>query len=122
MMRASVIASLALIIGGCAGTSTLQDQRANSVRASRQILLTVPLDLESAVSRPTGPSSRRYRRRGGYQAVPAVQRTLNQIASEHGLQRIQGWPIQSLGVYCEVLEVPEAAAVDAVLDLVESIS
>ena len=116
MRRASLIASLALIVGGCASTSSFQDQRATPLRASRQILLTVPQDAVSSAIQLTGAPSKRYLRRRGYQADPAVEHTLNQLASEHGLQRIEGWPIGSLDVYCEVFEVPETAAVDAVID------
>ena len=116
MRRASFIASLAMIIVGCAGTTSIQDQRVNSLRTSRQILLTVHQDAGVSALRFTGSSSKRYLRRGGYQADPAVERTLNQLASEHGLRRLQGWPIRSLGVYCEVFEVPESTAIDTVID------
>ncbi len=116
MRRASLIVSFALIIGGCTGTSSFQVQRADPLHASRQILLTVPQDAGSSAVRLTGAPSQRYLRRRGYQADPAVERTLNQIANEHDLQRIEGWPIRSLDVYCEVFEVPESTAIAAVID------
>ena len=116
MRRASLIASLALTVGGCAGTTAFQDQRADPVPASRQILLTVPQAAGSSALQFTGAPSKRYLRRRGYRADPAVERTLTQLADEHGLRRIEGWPIGSLDVYCEVFEVPETAAVDAVID------
>jgi subtilisin family serine protease len=41
---------------------------------------------------------------------------LSQLAHEHGLRRVEGWPIQSLDVYCEVLTVPSDVDVADVLD------
>ncbi|MBN1237305.1 MAG: S8 family serine peptidase, partial [Gammaproteobacteria bacterium] len=35
---------------------------------------------------------------------------------EHGIERRQGWPIESLSVYCEVFEVPEGQDVAAVIE------
>src|SRR5690606_16325449 len=32
---------------------------------------------------------------------------LDRLAEAHGLERKKGWPIRSLGVYCEVFAVPE---------------
>jgi hypothetical protein len=40
---------------------------------------------------------------------------LIRLAHEHGLQRVDGWPIDALAVYCEVLEVPADAAVNDVI-------
>jgi subtilisin family serine protease len=41
-----------------------------------------------------------------YGPSPSVDRIITQLAHEHDLRRVEGWPIQSLDVYCEVLSVP----------------
>ena len=69
MRRASFIASLAMIIVGCAGTTSIQDQRVNSLRTSRQILLTVHQDAGVSALRFTGSSSKRYLRRGAIKPI-----------------------------------------------------
>ena len=120
MMRALLTAALASMLAGCASTATFQPQRADPANADRQILLTVPQSAGSAAIGMTGPPSKRYLRRRGYQATSAVERTLNQIASEHELQRIEGWPIRSLGVYCEVFEVTDRSTVDSVIERLSS--
>jgi len=43
------------------------------------------------------------------------RQNLSQIAHDHGLRRVDGWEIRSLGVYCEVLVVPSDRDVDAVI-------
>jgi len=37
-----------------------------------------------------------------YGPSPTVDRVLTQLAHEHDLRRVEGWPIQSLDVYCDV--------------------
>jgi subtilisin family serine protease len=63
-----------------------------------------------------------------YGPTPSVERTLSQLAREHRLDRVEGWPIQSLEVYCEVLAVTDdrkledviaALAADPRVDLVQ---
>ncbi len=118
MRRFFLLAPLALAIGGCAGTPSFQPQRADPANAERQILLTVPQD--AAAIALTGPPGKRYLRRRGYRASPTVDRTLDQIAMEHELQRVEGWPIRSLGVYCEVLEVADSESVEAIIQQLSS--
>ena len=113
MKRVGLVASVVLVIAGCTGTPAFQSPQADPQNSDRQILLTVPQD--GAVIELTGPPSRRYLRRAGYGANADVERTLNQLAREHGLKRVQGWPIRSLGVYCEVFEVASSDLVDGVL-------
>src|SRR5690606_20920542 len=84
--------------------------------AGREVLLTVAQPSSSAIGL-TGPLDSRYLRRRGYGAPPPdVDRVLDQLAREHGIERKTGWPIRSLGVYCEVFVVPEGRDVDAVLE------
>jgi subtilisin family serine protease len=88
-------------------------RRTKPVHAER-ILLTVA-DRRSAGLPLTGAPDGRYLRRRAYGPTPAVDRVLDALAREHGLRRIEGWPIRSLDVYCEVFEVGDAAKIDAVL-------
>ena len=82
----------------------------------RQILLTVEQNDFAAIGL-TGPPDTRYLRRRGYgDAPPAVERVLDQLANEHGIERKEGWPIRSLDVYCEVFVVPEGADVDVMIE------
>ena len=62
----------------------------------------------------TGAPSQRYLQRR-YGPTPSVERILSQLAHEHRLERVDGWPIQSLSVYCEVFAVPEDRSVDDVI-------
>ena len=62
----------------------------------------------------TGAPNQRYLQRR-YGPSPSVDHVLTQLAREHDLRRVEGWPIQSLDVYCEVLTVPEGRDVADVL-------
>ena len=62
----------------------------------------------------TGAPSQRYLQRR-YGPSPSVDRVLTQLAHEHDLRRVEGWPIQSLDVYCEVLTVPDGRDVAEVI-------
>jgi hypothetical protein len=120
-MKASVsnVACLTLaatLLCACSGLPERDapSSRAHRLPAERQILLTVRQPRTTALGL-TGATNKRYLRRRAYGPTPSVERTLNQLAREHGLERIDGWPIGSLEVYCEVLAVPEGVAIDDVL-------
>jgi hypothetical protein len=112
-LRATLL-GLALSLAGCAGTSALRGQDAASPEASRLILVTVQQS-DTAARALIGAPGKRYMRRGVYGPEPSVERTISQIVREYGLARVDGWPIASLGVYCEVLEVPTAIAIEELL-------
>ncbi len=114
--RLGIAVLAAVLAAGCAGVTERPAGTAPvaAVALERQILLTVRQPRDSAVGL-AGDASRRYLRRRAYGPTPAVERTLTQLAREHGLTRVDGWPIASLDVYCEVLEVPPGASVDDVL-------
>jgi subtilisin family serine protease len=82
--------------------------------AAHQILVTVRQPASLAAGLTGAPNQRYLQRR--YGPSPSVDRILTQLAHEHGLRRVEGWPIQSLDVYCEVLTVPEDADVTDVLE------
>lgn len=101
------------------GRQSAPDARRATAPGPGRILLTVP-DRRSAGLPLTGAPEGRYLRRRPYGPTPAVDRILDALAREHGLRRIEGWPIRSLEVYCEVFEVGDASKVDAVLAELEA--
>src|SRR5690606_16343806 len=115
-LACAALLALAALAAGCSVTPEYPaGTAASSVgRLERQILLTVAQPRDSAVGLQ-GDTSRRYLRRRAYGPTPEVERTLNQLAREHGLRRVDGWPIASLDVYCEVLEVSGDRSIHEVL-------
>jgi subtilisin family serine protease len=113
----SIRAALALLLGAalaaCGGPPQRGDETARETAGSRQILVTVRQS-ESLSLGLTGTPGQRYQQRR-YGPSPTVERILSQIAREHSLERAEGWPIQSLSVYCEVLVVPEGRSVEATI-------
>jgi subtilisin family serine protease len=107
----------AVLLAGCAGsavrTTTAADATAAAAAAARQILITVRQPATLAAGLTGAPNQRYVQRR--YGPSPSVDRVLTQLAHEHGLRRVEGWAIQSIDVYCEVLTVPEGLDVGAVL-------
>jgi subtilisin family serine protease len=111
-MRFAPVVLFALL-AGCASPSA-RDAAALDPEAGRQILLTVHQNEDLALQL-RGATSTRYLTRRGYGPSPAVERTLNQLAQEHGLRRIEGWLIASLDAYCEVLAVAPGVDIDELL-------
>jgi hypothetical protein len=115
-----LVVAVSVTVSGCASNTRVQST--SDVPAedySRQILLTLPADTVSAVFL-AGQPSRAYIRRRSYGPPPAIDQTLNALAAEHGIERLEGWPIRSLGVYCEVFYVPDDRAVERVIDALMS--
>lgn len=114
-MRLLAAAALAVLLAACATAprESAAPAAAAAAAANRQILVTVRQSTNLAASLVGAPSERYLQRR--YGPAPTVDRTLSQIARDHGLRRVDGWAIQSLGVYCEVLGVPIGRDVDAVI-------
>ena len=107
-MRLRLLLLAAALLAGCAsstGVRTLPTADATQAAAARQILVTVRQPATLAAGLTGAPNQRYLQRR--YGPSPSVDRVLTQLAHEHGLRRIDGWAIQSLDVYCEVLTVPE---------------
>lgn len=115
-MRAAAIMLAAALLAGCAGSApmrTAPSAAATEAEAARQILVAVKQPASLAAGLTGAPNQRYLQRR--YGPSPSVDRVLTQLAHEHGLRRVEGWPIQSLDVYCEVLTVPAGANVAEVL-------
>ncbi len=115
-MRLALAAVLAVLVAACATTphDRATPAAANATAtANRQILVTVRQSTDLAAGLTGAPNARYLQRR--YGPAPTVDRILSQIARDHGLRRVDGWEIHSLGVYCEVLVVPSDRDVDAVI-------
>jgi len=115
-MRTAALVLAAVLLAGCTsstGVRTLPSAGATQAAAARQILVTVRQPAALAAGLTGAPNQRYLQRR--YGPSPSVDRVLTQLAHEHGLRRIDGWAIQSLDVYCEVLTVPEHLDVAEVL-------
>ena len=113
-MKYAPAAVLFALVAGCA-SSPAHDQAALDPEGGRQILLTVHQDEDLALQL-RGATSTRYVTRRGYGPSPAVERTLDRLAREHGLMRIDGWLIASLDAYCEVFAVAPGVDVDRLLE------
>lgn len=103
-----------VLVSGCAATSELRQADIENAAESRLILITVR-QADGMAAGLIGAPGKRYLRRQAYGPLPSVDRTLNQIVREYGLERVEGWPIASLDVYCEVLEVPAAIAIERLI-------
>jgi subtilisin family serine protease len=108
-MRVVLLLVLAAAIAACATernvrTATTTVATESAAAAARQILVTVRQPATLAAGLTGAPNQRYLQRR--YGPSPSVDRVLTQLAHEHDLRRVEGWPIQSLDVYCEVLTVP----------------
>jgi hypothetical protein len=114
-MRLAIAAALAVLLAACATPPREQATPglAATATANRQILVTVRQSMDLAAGLTGAPTARYLQRR--YGPAPTVDRILSQVARDHGLHRVDGWEIQSLGVYCEVLTVPIDRDVDAVI-------
>ena len=114
-MRLALVLAAALLAGCASSTGSRPDQSpaAAEQTASRQILVTVRQPATLAAGLTGAPNQRYLQRR--YGPSPTVDRVLTQLAHEHDLRRVEGWPIQSLDVYCEVLSVPEGRDVAEVI-------
>lgn len=120
-MRLAALAALASLLAACA-TSRVGPEpaapAASSPPTARQILVTVRQPATLAAGLTGAPNQRYLQRR--YGPAPSVDRVLTQLAHEHDLDRVEGWPIQSLDVYCEVLVVPEGRDMSEVLAALNS--
>lgn len=119
MIRAARTGARALAgaaVLAAAGCATIDVPATSQAATGREVLLTITQEHGAGINL-TGPIDSRYLRRRGYGAPPPeLDRVLDQLAKEHGIERKEGWPIRSLHVYCEVFVVPAGRDVDDVLE------
>jgi len=115
VIRRALGPCFALLLAACAGAGpSKHDASTNaSTGAAREILLTVRQPENLALGLTGAPNQRYAQRR--YGPTPSVERILTQLAREHRLERVEGWPIASLAVYCEVFAVTDDRSLDAVI-------
>jgi subtilisin family serine protease len=118
MRRSALLIALGCLAAGCAGLDRIDAVRAGSEAAlSRQLLITTRQATGAAVSLLGNPADF-YLRRRAYGPTPGVDRTLDEIAADYDIRRVDGWYIASIGEYCEVYELGPGQAVE---DMVERI-
>jgi subtilisin family serine protease len=114
MIARALALGCALLLAACAGAGPTKHEAASpSSDAPRQILLTVRQPENLALGLTGAPNQRYAQRR--YGPSPSVERILTQLAREHRLERVDGWPITSLSVYCEVFAITDDRSIDAVI-------
>jgi len=74
--------------------------------AAARILVTIHYD---AIDQMHGNTVERYHRPHDYGAGPNAGPVLDALAKEYGIVRSGGWAMRSLGVHCEVFDVPAGA-------------
>lgn len=113
-LAATAVVVITLLLAACVTAPQSELPTASEGDAYSQQLLVTIHQPESVAVGLTGPPSQRYLQRR-YGASPSVERVLTTLAREHGLDRVDGWAIASLEVYCEVLAVPGGRDVDEVI-------
>jgi subtilisin family serine protease len=111
-VKAVLVAVATALLAGCA-TPRMVSPSAAADEIAQQILVTVRQPATLAAGLTGAPNQRYLQRR--YGPSPSVDRLLTQLAHEHDLRRVEGWPIQSLDVYCEVLAIPAGRDVAQVI-------
>jgi subtilisin family serine protease len=113
-VKAVLVAVATVLLASCATPRTVPPSpSAAADEAAQQILVTVRQPASLAAGLTGAPNQRYLQRR--YGPSPSVDRLLTQLAHEHDLRRVEGWPIQSLDVYCEVLAIPAGRDVAEVI-------
>ena len=99
---------LGWLLGACAaaGVTAREPDAPDAARDARRMLVTLAIPASAHVG-GAGPS---YRRPAAYGANATLEAALDRIAREHALERIGGWTMSALGVWCEVFEARDAGA------------
>jgi subtilisin family serine protease len=112
----SAIVLLAILAAGCAtGMPRLGAPDAMDTNSDRLILVMAEdPDIDRVDLR--GARSGVYRQPRRYPGLPAqIAGAMQDLATEHGLTRIDHWPMLSLGVQCFVFEAPPQADVEGLV-------
>jgi subtilisin family serine protease len=96
--------SVAVLLQACADTKSLQEISNASVPDSSQLII-VNVRKPATGAWQMGSGGKPYGTAGGYDIPLQSIETMAAIASDYQLSRVDGWPIEALGFYCEVLRV-----------------
>jgi len=94
-----------MVLAGCAASVPVHD------RDGTRLLVTIHYDAADGLH---GNPGDRYRRPGGYGAGPNADPVLDALAAEYAITRVEGWPMRSLGVHCEVYATASGTDADAI--------
>lgn len=113
-----LLMTLTAVLAGCASLDTTDSRLARSGAAlERQLLITTRQDGGPSLSLLGDPGDFYFRRRE-YGPTPSVDQTLDQIAEDYDIRRVEGWYIAAVGEYCEVYELRSGQVAE---DLIERI-
>ncbi|OUS26132.1 hypothetical protein A9Q99_19335 [Gammaproteobacteria bacterium 45_16_T64] len=102
--------------GGCSVTQILPKQSATSIYQQPERLILINIhSVQRNVSPNIGMGGKPYVSHGNYPIPFSTKKTLEDITQEYALEAIEGWPINALSMYCQVLAVPENVDPHAVL-------
>lgn len=105
---------LLAILGAVSSCAVTAEPPPDVDLTERQILLTLKQP-DTGTLRLTGPPGKSYLKRRGYRSSVETEKVLDQIAKQYELERVEGWPIRSLGVYCEVFGLRAGQEVEGTL-------
>lgn len=101
---------IAVALGACA-TPRLSET------SSEQILVVIDHQPQTAF---LGDPSHPYRRHTRYEVDPAMDRTLNRLASQYRIRRQSGWAISALDAHCEIYTVPDGVSVSSLISSLDA--
>ena len=117
MKRApAALALLALLAGGCASVPTSARAPPTEPEPGDRLILVMAADPRIGQLDLRGARSGPYRQPRRYPGLPSdIAHAMKGLAEEHGLRRIDDWPMRSLAVQCFVFEPPPGADIDALV-------
>ncbi len=104
---------LLITVGLLAACST-SPSLTSSAHAQQLILVNLKHDAATKASN-VGVGGKPYQTGGSYQLSPDVLAKASAIAHRYHLQRLDGWPIAEVGMYCEVMAIKSNENIAAVL-------
>jgi hypothetical protein len=112
MKRCALLVLFAVSLAACSTAPVRIESRALSEQVTRSpdryIIAAVENEPIAFIAR-AGGSPRGYDSVTDYGPSAHARKTLRAVESEYGLREVNSWPIESLGMHCAVLELPEGA-------------
>jgi len=118
MIRIVALASLILLLAGCAASDTRSEQasrQAALIAAGKLPLIVVTVRNSRAASIRAGSTMRDYDLSPAYDASPRARADVDAIARRYDLQLLDAWPIEVLDVHCVVFATSETVDVNQLL-------